>query len=387
MPNTSNENNYTDKLFVNFVYRFAMYMQCTNVFQSVFMQMSHTTSSHGIEKRVTEDGRDEKETTFVSKDSSSPARSVRQRVLKEVGLTSTTFIGPAFPPNKVKSDIEDTLSEFYKELEKIDTPDGADGNSGKQNAVFFQSPIPPKTSTSKEFTYGTKEKIIKSSKTDCYRSSEQKPPSWPHWYQNEPYFPRRPRPVMHPESGRAATNQNQWHYPQTVNRPRLPNPRFHRPPFHHPTPSSAFPNPQNLPSRMNHNWGGPGMTNQYQEEAHFPTFCSIPPPNVPSHLSQGLYGDSPHHFDGDKQGRSYDAHSDNVNVGWSRDRKEEWCQLNEDYDQRYDAENDLWEHHCQPPDNNNAYHSSLVLILMRGLPGSGKSTLARYVSVILSLNN
>lgn len=373
---------------INYLLTLCIFCNVLTVFQSVFMQMSHTTSSHGVENpRVgvherTKDGRDEKETTFVRKDSSSPTRSVRQRVLKEVGLTSTTFIGPAFPPSKVKSDIEDTLSEFYKELEKIDTPHG---NSGKHNAGYFQSSIPPKISTSKEFTDGTKEKIIKSSKTDCYRSSEQKPPSWPHWYQNEPYFPRRPRPVMHQGSGRTATNQNQW-YPQTVNRPRPPNPRFLRLPFHRP-PSSAFPNPQNPPSRMNHNWGGPGMTNQYQEEAHFPPFCSIPPPNVPSHLSQSLYGDSPHHFERDKQGCSYDAHSDNVNVGWSQDRKEEWCQLGEDHDQRYDAENDLWEHHCQPPDNNKAYHSSLVLILMRGLPGSGKSTLARYVSVILSLNN
>lgn len=329
----------------------------------------------------TEDGRDDsvdKETTFVRNSSCSPDRNVRQRVLKEVGLTSTTFIGPAFPPNTVRSDIEDTLSEFYKELEKIDTPDGANDNAGKQNAGFVQSPIPPKTSTSKEITNGSKEKIIESIKIDDYqKSSGQKLPSWPHWYQNEPYHPRRLRPDIHLKTGRVVANQNHWNYPQTVTRPRPPNPRFHRPPFHRPPPLSAFPKPQNPPSHVNHNWGGSGMTNHYQERSNFPTFSCIPPPNAGSHLSRGLYVDSPHHFYRDKQGFTSDAH--HGNVGWSQDRQDEWRHLGKSYDshQRYDSENELWEHHGQPPDNNNAYHSSLVLILMRGLPGSGKSTLAR----------
>ncbi|KAK9521120.1 hypothetical protein VZT92_020955 [Zoarces viviparus] len=51
--------------------------------------------------------------------------------------------------------------------------------------------------------------------------------------------------------------------------------------------------------------------------------------------------------------------------------------LNYDRSQRYDSENEPREHPCRPPANTNAFHSSLVLILMRGLPGSGKSTLAR----------
>ncbi|TMS07914.1 Breast cancer type 2 susceptibility protein-like protein [Larimichthys crocea] len=86
--------------------------------------MSHPECVGVCEKA--EDDSPDKCTTSVSNGCSSPDR---QRVLKEVGLTSTTFIGPAFPPPQtttVKSDLEDTLSEFYKELEKIDTPDGAD---------------------------------------------------------------------------------------------------------------------------------------------------------------------------------------------------------------------------------------------------------------------
>lgn len=346
--------------------------------ESVSMQMSHTgsscTASRDIENPRVGKGRGTKDdsadnTKCVSNDSSSPDSSVRERVLKQVGLTSTTFIGPEFPPKPttVKPDIEDTLSEFYKELEQLDTPDG---NSEKQNAGFVQPPIPPKTFPSKDTQDGSEENFFytgKYAETDGYqRSSGQKQP-WQHWYQNEPYYPRRPRP--------AAPAQSQWHPPQTLNRP--PNPRFHRPPFHRPPPPSAFPSPQNPPPQINPNWSSSGKTNQYQED--FQTFSSFPPPNVCSPPSQDFYGGSPHHFDRDERGLSYDAHSDNGNVGWSRDRKEESCQFGEDYDHRYDPESEQWEHHCGPPANTNAYQSSPVLILMRGLPGSGKSTLARYV--------
>ncbi|XP_045929724.1 NEDD4-binding protein 2-like 2 isoform X2 [Micropterus dolomieu] len=335
----------------------------------------------GVRER-TEDGRADKDTTFVRSDSASPERNVRERVLKEVGLTSTTFIGPAFPPKTttVKSDIEDTLSEFYKELENIDRPDGANDNPGNQDACFVQPPIPPKFYASKETQGVSEEKSIntrKAAETDCYQnSSGQKHPPWPHWYQNEPYYPRMPRPGMDRICGRAAPTQSQWRHPQTLKGP--PNPRFHRPPFHRPPTPSAFPNPQNRPSHMNQNWSGSGLTNRYQEESHFPRFSSFPPPNVCSPTSQDFYGDSPYHFDRDERGCSYDGNSDHVNAGWSTNRKEELCQLGEDYDrwQRYDSENELCEHHCEPV-NNNAYHSPLVLILMRGLPGSGKSTRAR----------
>lgn len=308
---------------------------------------------------------------IVSNDSSSPDRSVRARVLKQVGLTSTAFIGPAFPPQSttVKSDIEDTLSEFYKELEEIDTPDGDNDNPGTQSAGFVQPPIPPETSTSKETQDVSEKKVIYTSKsagTDIYQKrGGQKQPSWSHWYQNEPYYIKRLRP--------AAPTQNQ----QTLNRP--PNPRFHRPPFHHPPPPSVFPNPKHPPSHVDQNWSGSAATNQYQEDTHFPMFPSFPPLNVCSQPSQGFYEYSPHHFDRDERSCSHDVQKNNVNVGWSRDGKEDLCHFGEDYYrlQRYDSENELWEHHCPPADNTNAYCSPLVLILMRGLPGSGKSTLAR----------
>lgn len=307
----------------------------------------------------------------ASADSIGPDSSARERVLKEVGLTSTTFIGPAFPPEKntPKPDIEDTLSEFYKELEKIDTPDGANGNPGQQ-----APPSPPKTATSKQTQDVHKEKSVDASRSEetdgCHRSSGQKQPSWPHWYQNQPYHHRRPRPAMDPSSHRAAPTDNHWHYPPPLSRP--PNPRSHTPPFHAPPPPPAFLNPQHPPPLVNPNWSGSGLANQYQEESHFQTF------------PQDYYGDYPHHLDREEHSCSYSTYSDNMNMGWSRDREEERYRCDEGYDgrQRYDSANKLWEqqHHCQTPDHSHASRSSLVLILMRGLPGSGKSTLARYVN-------
>ncbi|XP_026175500.1 NEDD4-binding protein 2-like 2 [Mastacembelus armatus] len=297
----------------------------------------------------------------VSSDCSSPDSSVRERVLKEVGLTSTSFIGPAFPPETatVKSDIEDTLTQFYKELEKIDEPDGA--NTGKGDGGFILSPTPPKTSPSKENQHVSHEKILntsKSSESNFYQNSGQKRPSWTHWYQNKPYYNRRLRPGLELNSGTPASAQNPRHYPQPLNRA----------PFHRPPPPSAFPDQQIPPPQVNPNWG---ISNQYQEDSHFPKYFSW------SHPSQDFYKDFTDPFDRDRLGCNYST----VRVGWSRDRNEEWYQYGENYDRchRFDSENEQWEqqHHCQPSYDSHGYHSSLVLILMRGLPGSGKSTLAR----------
>ncbi|KAM8902484.1 uncharacterized protein n4bp2l2 [Spinachia spinachia] len=347
--------------------------------------MSHTGSScttsrvenplvslGGRAKNGTSDCAD-KQPKLKSNDSSSPDRAVRERALKQVGLTSTSFIGPAFPPSKpskstkVKSDFESTLSEFYKELETIDPPDGANNHSGKINASF----VKPPTSTSRQTRKGSDEIVVNPNNRagpDGYqKGSGQK--SWSHWYQNEPYYPRRTRPLAPPP--------NPWQHPQTLNQP--PNPRFYRPPFHRPPPPTAFPNPQAPPSTANHHWSGSGPTNHYHEEPPFPTFSSFPPGNVSGHPSEGFYGDSPHHFDRDEWACGYEMHSDNVNVGWSRGREELSSHMVEDYNrsQRYNSENDPWDNRCPPPANINAFHSPLVLILMRGLPGSGKSTLAR----------
>uniref|UniRef100_A0A3B4G1C8 NEDD4-binding protein 2-like 2 n=1 Tax=Pundamilia nyererei TaxID=303518 RepID=A0A3B4G1C8_9CICH len=55
----------------------------------------------------------------------------------------------------------------------------------------------------------------------------RKQPAWPHWYQNEPYNPRRQRPG--PE-----LSSPQWRHPQPLDRP--PHLRFQSPPFPHQPP-------------------------------------------------------------------------------------------------------------------------------------------------------
>ncbi|KAF3693199.1 Breast cancer type 2 susceptibility protein Fanconi anemia group D1 protein [Channa argus] len=303
------------------------------------------------------------------------SKCVRERVLKEVGLTSTTFIGPALPPQSGtrKSHIDDTLSEFYKELEEIDIPDGATGNPGKEPPTSRKTSDRRNTQdVSQEMTFN----INYSEETDRYQKSNgQKMPSWPHWHQNEPYYNRRTKPGLEQRSDRAAASQNQWHYPQSLNSPS--NPRFHRPPFHLPPPQLVFPNPNNPPPHMNPNWRDSGISNQYRGEPHFSTFPSFPPQNVSSHPSQGNYGDSKHPLDRDERGY---VQTENVNVGRHRDREDEWSQFGKDYDwrQRFGTENKQWEQQQTrlPPDSTRS-SASLVLILMRGLPGSGKSTLAR----------
>ncbi|XP_058489790.1 NEDD4-binding protein 2-like 2 [Solea solea] len=295
-------------------------------------------------------------TKRVSSDRADGENSEKERVLKEVGLTSSTFIGPVFPPRAgaVKSDIEDSLSEFYKELEQIDTPDGANVNSGTR-------PTPTSQHTSQEnFNYASKSAEMDKSWT----SSGGRHPSWPHWYQNGPYQPRRPRPGMDQAS---VSSHNQRHYPQPTY--RQPNPRLHPPPFHpHYPPPPTFPQPQHV----NPNRGSPGVTNHYQERSHFqrPPMCL--PPNGSRPHTQGYHGeDHPQNFDRHDWGRSHDAFSDHRNTGR--------CQFDEDYNgcERFGSGNELWEQqrHCRPPEI--THSSALVLILMRGLPGSGKSTLAR----------
>ncbi|XP_022055830.2 NEDD4-binding protein 2-like 2 [Acanthochromis polyacanthus] len=320
-------------------------------------------------------------------DCSSLDTSKRDRVLKEVGLTSTAFIGPAFPPpaSQVKSDIEDSLSEFYKELGKIDTLDSANSNPVKQDEGFVQLLIPPEMPTSKEIQDVPEAKIQNTrnseiTEIDGYqRSSGGKQSSWSHWYQNEPYYHRRPRPGLDLSSGNAVSNQNQWRYHPPPNRPL--NPTFHRPPFPHRPPPPTFPNQQNAPPHLNPSFSSSVSTNQYQNKLHFPTYPLFPPPSVCSPPSQGFHRDSPHHFDRDKQDCSCDTLLDNGTDRWSRDRKEECSHLDEEHDrqQGFDSENEVWErhHHYEPHEDTHTYRSALVLILMRGLPGSGKSTLAR----------
>lgn len=323
--------------------------------------MSVTNSSPtGIDKPCVgaherpDDRRDDdasKETSFLS--GSSPDRSAIQRVLEEVGLTSTTFIGPEFPPNKAK--LEDTLNEFYKEIEMIDTLNDVEDNSGETVDIAVPHPSPI-TSTNTNCPDRNKGKGAKP--FSYQQSSGKKPSFWSHWYQKGPYFHRRPRESMNFIPSAAFGTQSHCHLSHTINRPRLP--------LSHPP---AFLYPPNPPLHETQSRGGSTMTVQR------PPFSAqnSPTPNVSCHSSQVP-------FSGSLQGCSFLPHSgDNLNYGLSRERKQQFCQLDESYERRQsrDSENCLWKHHCQTPPNFKEYHSKMVLLLMRGLPGSGKSTLAR----------
>ncbi|XP_061575678.1 NEDD4-binding protein 2-like 2 isoform X2 [Cololabis saira] len=312
---------------------------------------------------------------------SSPDICVRDRVLKEVGTTSTAFIGPAFPPikpikpkkpkkPKAKSDIEDTLSEFYKELEKIDTPDESNHSLGKQNEQLVIPSKTPARTESGEAPGGRNLPTRSCVETDGYHNkSGNAQSSWSHRYRSEPYPLKRPD-----EKGSSSiSDQNQWHYPHPLKRPEPPE--FHRPHSLHQPHHSEFANPQNVPTNVSLTFKSSETTDRYQNVLPLSSFS---PPNVCTGPSQGFYTNSQRPFGRDDQVCSRDEYSDNAAGGWCKDRDEGYW-FDEDYDrpQRIVPESEQWEraHHYEPPSN--TQHSASVLILMRGLPGSGKTTLAR----------
>ncbi|KAF7643382.1 hypothetical protein LDENG_00240470 [Lucifuga dentata] len=286
----------------------------------------------------------------------SPESGLRERVLKEVGFTSTTFIGPAFLPEtaRVQPDMEDTLSQFYKELGKVDSADGANENLEKDRET-------PGTSTNEDIQEKN-QTMSRSLDAGSHQEGGRQKQSWQHWYQNEPY-PPRPKPSMDLMSGGTAAAQSQRHQPPPFNRP--PNPRLHRPPYRHPPPPASFLNPQNQRPHMIPSWNFPATENQRQDESQFhPNF------RFPSHASQDFYRDSPQDCEKEERRYSKETLLDDVSAGWCRDAEQQ---------QRSETEKEVWEkqERRQTPGNTNARRSSLVLILMRGLPGSGKSTLAK----------
>lgn len=310
------------------------------------------------------------EAALVRVDGSSVDPSDRQRVLDEVGSISIIFIGPELPPSRVEPDLDETLSEFYKELQDLDTPDGAAETSGTPVSLSLAPSYIPLSLQLPEVPSGQLKPDEKQERKEEGR--EQKQSSWPHWYDNKPYHRGRPRSFLPPQSEREEMNPDQWQRRQSVNRPRPPPPRFHRPRLHRPTPPPAFLYHQNLPpppAHMNYDW-----TNHYDVEPGFLAFPQVPPPNFDSPVSVRPIFESGRYFDQHQQGFDRDeAPSSSAGGSWRPYESEEryyWA-----------AEPDPRDLRCPPADKD----SSLVLILMRGLPGSGKSTLARYIVFAVAL--
>ncbi|XP_062872839.1 NEDD4-binding protein 2-like 2 [Trichomycterus rosablanca] len=243
----------------------------------------------------------------------------RDEVIKEISISSTTFIGPTCRPQPA---FEDELSEFYKELEQINNQDTVDGDQGGHDGIP-QACIPTVKPSSRKETQGNN-----------------------HRHAYRPYPPTNTHAAYHRDNG----NAQRW---------RLPTPDMT---FNNPNSFSYSKQWQPPPPRPP--YGPPSF--QFQGPQHE---FSPPPPH---------FFASPPHFE------SQVNHLRDVESSrWSS-----WEGTQFPADKRSDCTDSVtqygrnpsdWQqyegHHEDQQQRNN--DTSLVLILLRGLPGSGKSTLAK----------
>ncbi|XP_037123873.1 NEDD4-binding protein 2-like 2 [Syngnathus acus] len=200
-----------------------------------------------------------------------------QCVLKKVGFTSATFIGPAFPPKK---HIDESLSDFYKEIQAIDD------EVEKERDAFNQL----ETSTRKlpEKRLMGEDRCKPSGKPpkmwDSGRDPEKQKRWPPRWHRYEPYYTHNLRSPS-------------WNHPDYDPPPMFrppPNHRsFHR--FHHPLPPP------------------PSSDMRYGYPPRFPPFPRFSPPPHYSHHDAGRSYDAPpqrHSEYYDARQQHCDAHLD-----------------------------------------------------------------------------
>ncbi|XP_023822622.1 NEDD4-binding protein 2-like 2 [Salvelinus sp. IW2-2015] len=288
----------------------------------------------------------------------------REPVKKKLGTSSTAFIGPVCCPPKAvqrapkppkvrklaKPNIEETLSEFYKELEEIDPKDSVDSSTAKNegSVELLTAHNPPPAREGSNASHGHKQL----NHVPC-----------PHWYDNEPYQPRRPIP-RGPSYG-PYSDHNHWQPPPPFH--SQPYYRFHRPPhrFPPPPPIPCLPPPPPADHRYHP---------QREGSQQVPPFHRFPVPDG--------YRNSPD-LDGHGFPPQHSNNRDRGGYGWRDDKYDQQGndqQGSSEWQQRFDQgpEPPQPEDQHQPPeDKTYDYDPSLVLILMRGAPGSGKSTLAR----------
>ncbi|CAL8349259.1 unnamed protein product [Arctogadus glacialis] len=309
---------------------------------------------------------------------------VKKKVLKKVGSTSTSFIGPACRPGKNAcrpaktashppktashppktaihppktashpaktasrpaktkpkgKDIEDSLNDFYQELESLDSPDAAPRPPNKQasNQDRRNRREPPNTNQKRSYD------SFQYSGNDSNRQQQ-------HWQPDGPY--------NHDNKRQRPSEDDFWrpHHPQMMGFPRPPQ-RFQPP---HPRFSGPFPGPP--PGHFVPHWN----PYAHPQDSHFQQDQFLPPgvcrdphppgcrPSPPPHPGDGLWG-----------GGSGEP-------AWPQTSAAETKLVNsqqEDYS-------------TKDPDSSSSSSSSssLSLILMRGLPGSGKSTFARELA-------
>ncbi|XP_057695665.1 NEDD4-binding protein 2-like 2 isoform X2 [Corythoichthys intestinalis] len=159
-----------------------------------------------------------------------------QRVLKEVGLTSATFIGPTFPPEKK---LDDSLNDFYKELRDLDN------RAPKERDQ-------PQTSVSDLLENPSREANVEKSPTEGRSRPPEKHPPRPRWYGNKPYSTQRPD-----------TPPSRNH--------RYPPPAFRPPP-------------------------DPGWRNRFWQPRSYPNLRHLPPPGHTNAIRFPPLPSAPHYY-------------------------------------------------------------------------------------------
>ena len=308
-----------------------------------------------------------------------------KNVLKKVGSTSTSFIGPACRPGKTAShpaktashpaktashpaktashpaktashpaktatrpdktkpkgkNIEDSLNDFYQELESLDSPDAAP-RPPNQQAPNQQAPNqdrrtrrePPNTNQKRSYD------SFQYSGNGPNRQSQQQ-----HWQPDGPFNhdPKRQRP----------SEDDYWrpHHPQMMGFPRPPR-RFQPP---HPHFSGPFPGPP--PGHFLPHWN----PYPHPQDSHFPPDHFLPPGMCRDPQPPGCRPSPPSHPGDDRWGGCGGEPA--------------WPQISPAETNLVNSQEDCA---TKDPDSSASSTSSLSLILMRGLPGSGKSTFAR----------
>ncbi|XP_059371069.1 NEDD4-binding protein 2-like 2 [Carassius carassius] len=238
----------------------------------------------------------------------------------ELGITSTSFIGPVCRP---EPSIEQELCEFYKELEEVDKVDVS-----AETKTFEQHGLHPSSKPESDQPNSTDIPVVVTDHGRAYRP-------YPDPHERNQKDPQRWRPRLQcnmEDFGRGGYPEP-WYPPP----PWLPpDPRVHF--FPPPTSEGAIIYPPDMRSQENvfHSF-----------HANNNSWGPWEGPPLPSNRWS-------------EQNRLFQSHE---HPGFSEE-----CQPSSTHWQQHYHERDQYQHY----DN-----TALVLILLRGVPGSGKSTLAR----------
>ncbi|XP_060753725.1 NEDD4-binding protein 2-like 2 isoform X3 [Neoarius graeffei] len=277
----------------------------------------------------------------------------REEVIKEISISSTTFIGPVYQPQPA---IEDELSEFYKELEQIEQLETGDGNSER----ISWSNAPPETvnvhSEHLSQSCGPPDPVDGTSE---HLSLYYAPPDHVDGTSEHPsQFYAPPETV-----DGTSEHLSQSYAPPPAIKEKGNNHRNAYRPYPATWQHTEYRNtPQWRPQSSNTtcDWSNPhSYQNQWQLPP--PNFPFYPPPQ-PGNPTHPQYSQcNPLETSGSQFASSHSPAPYAPYEAFETQQYEE---------QSYQ---DVNQHNCN-------YGPALVLILMRGVPGSGKSTLARQIS-------